>query len=421
MIQATTALRKLAGLKNRIWGLQGGQGAGKTYSALILIINHLAGTTGHKAIVASEELTKMRLTVIDDFFKILISAGIYNPWRVRDNGTRYLFGNGSSIKFIGLDKDDIGKGLRSDILYINEGNKITFEAYRQLSSRARRVIIDFNPDLEFWYHTEVMTRPDCSHIVLTYLDNELLSPEERAEIEYYKSQAYHDPTLAVYDYAENIKSEYWANKWRVYGLGQPGALEGVIFKNWRPIATRPPEAKLLAYGHDFGFSSDPAATLALYQWNDKIVLEQISYQTGLTNADQARIWTQQGVSRGHRIWADKAAPQNIKELSGYGFKIAGADKGKDSVNFGIDLLQTYEILLVASGLDLLDEFKKYRWAKDRTGKALGQPVDKDNHLIDAARYAAIMTLKSNRPTYKSKAHESKAKRPAVRGIYEGLL
>ena len=79
---------------------------------------------------------------------------IFNKTEFTD-GTLYRFSNGSFIKFIGLDKADIGKGLRSDIVYINECNKVNFETYRELTSRAKRIIVDFNPNNKFWFHDEV--------------------------------------------------------------------------------------------------------------------------------------------------------------------------------------------------------------------------------------------------------------------------
>jgi hypothetical protein len=86
----------------------------------------------------------MRLTVIKDFVKIMKSFGIYNDSKFLA-GTLYRFPNGSFIKFIGLDKSDVGKGLRSDIAYFNEVNKCDAESYRQVASRAKQVISRLQP------------------------------------------------------------------------------------------------------------------------------------------------------------------------------------------------------------------------------------------------------------------------------------
>ena len=129
----------------------------------------------------------MRITVIKDFVSILKGFGIYKKEYFTD-GTMYRFPSGSFIKFIGLDKEDIGKGLRSDIVFVNEANKIKFDTYRELTSRAKQIFIDFNPNKKFWFHTEVMPRNDCDFIKLTYKDNEYLSKEEVSEILRYKER-----------------------------------------------------------------------------------------------------------------------------------------------------------------------------------------------------------------------------------------
>src|SRR6478735_10404098 len=106
MIKVTTALRKIAALKKRNWAIQGGQGAGKTFAILILIANYAQLNPDKEIFIASAELTKMRITVIKDFIKILKAVGIYDQYAFT-SGTLYRFKNGSFVKFIGLDKEDI--------------------------------------------------------------------------------------------------------------------------------------------------------------------------------------------------------------------------------------------------------------------------------------------------------------------------
>ena len=118
MIQATTSLKKIAALKKRIWCIRGSQGSAKTYSILTLLINHASSKPDKEIFIVSAELTKMRNTVIKDFVKLMKLIGIYSDDRFLA-GTLYRFPNGSFIKFIGLDKEDVGKGLRCDIVYFN--------------------------------------------------------------------------------------------------------------------------------------------------------------------------------------------------------------------------------------------------------------------------------------------------------------
>ena len=139
-MKATTALNKICGLNKRIWGIQGGQGAGKTYSIVQILIDYALSKPNREIFIASYELSKMRITVIKDFINIMKSFDIFNKSEFT-GGTLYRFKNGSFIQFIGLDKVDIGKGLRSHVMFVNEANKVDFETYRELTSRAERIII----------------------------------------------------------------------------------------------------------------------------------------------------------------------------------------------------------------------------------------------------------------------------------------
>ena len=220
MIKETTNLRRIRGLdpSKKIWILQGSQGASKTYSILLLIIDACLKNQ-LDVYIASAELSKMKTTVIKDFKNIMQSLGYFST-KGRWHGTEYIYtfkDTLATVKFLGLDKEDVGKGLRSDIVFVNEANKINFETYRQLTSRAKRVIIDFNPDGYFWAHSEIIDkRTDYDFMRLTFEGNEMLSKEERDEILLYKELGYNaDGT---------IRSPYWANIWRVYGRGEVGSL-----------------------------------------------------------------------------------------------------------------------------------------------------------------------------------------------------
>lgn len=377
MIQQTTALRKISGLKKRIKVIRGGQGAGKTISILILLINHASSKANKEILIVSEELTKMRLTVIKDFVKVMQLAEIYQESHFLA-GTLYRFKNGSFIKFIGLDKEDIGKGLRCDIAYFNEVNKIDFESYRQVASRANKIFCDYNPDAEFFIDKEVIGRDDCDFLQLTYADNELLDDNERKEILSYKEKGYNPDGT--------ILNEYWANLWNVYGLGNIGSLRGVVFSNWTDIDQLPHEAKLLGYGADWGFTNDPTTLIGIYQWNGQYIFDEIIYQKGLVNSEIANLFKSKSVTMSHYIYADSAEPKTIQDIANYGFRIKGAEKGKDSVMFGISLMQEQKFLVTKQSTNLIKELRSYIWDTDRSGKQINKPIDAFNHCIDAIRY-----------------------------------
>ncbi len=403
MIKSTTALRKIAALKKRKWVIQGGQGAGKTFAILTLIANHAHKNPDKEIFVASAELTKMRITVIKDFIKILKLVGIYDP-NAFTSGTLYRFKNGSFVKFIGLDKEDIGKGLRCDIMFVNEANKVPFETYRELTSRAKKVIIDFNPNNEFWAHTEVIPMPDADYLMLTYLDNEELSTEERYEIESMKVKAFHNPDLEIYDFPANVKSKYWRNKWNIYGLGVTGTNPHRIFE-WESIPLFQYQQLSLHeyYGSDWGVV-DPWGVLEAKYIDGNLYLHELNYKSentikeGLTPTEREQVnameeglvkwWFDRlGVKKTNEIVCDDNRPFKVKALreAGYDYAIT-AMKGPGSIQDGIELLESLNVYFTESSTNLKYEQENYCRQVDRYGIVLEDPLDLNNHLIDPARY-----------------------------------
>lgn len=372
MIQQTTALRKIAALKKPIKVIQGGQGASKTFSILILLIQHAASKPNKEILILSAELTKMRLTVIKDFVKIMQLANIYQDSRFIA-GTLYRFPNGSFIKFIGLDKSDVGKGLRSDVAYFNEVNKIDSETYRQVASRAGKVFADYNPDAEFFIHTEVLGRNDVDYLELTFRDNELLSERERTEILRYKELGYN---------GNEIINKYWANKWRVYGLGLVGSIDGVVFENWSIIDTLPKEARLLFGGIDFGFATSKFAAVNVYQYNGEYILEELVYETNLTNQDAARLMIERGY-KGALMYCDSAEPKSIEELRRANINAVACDSKQDIKKFAIQKLNTKNFNVLKNSSNLVNELRYYVW-DEKTGKPKKSDLD---HLIDGLLYS----------------------------------
>ena len=392
MLEATTAQYKISKLKKRVRIVQGGTSSSKTFSILPLLIQYALQTPNSEISVVSESIPHLKRGAIKDFLKILKWVGNFQEDNFNRSNLTYKFTNGSYIEFFSADQSDKLRGARRDVLFINECNNVTFESYQQLSIRTKKFIyLDYNPTNEFWVHSELKDEKDSDFIILTYKDNEALDTAIVKEIEKAKVKA--------------ETSSYWANWWKVYGLGQLGSLEGVIFSNWSMIGSIPATAKLLGYGQDFGFTSDPAATIAVYSYDGKIILHELVYKRGLLNVDLVKEYKRLGVNLGLPIWADKAEPKSIKEISGYGYRINGADKGPDSVNFGIDLLQGYDMLVTSESTNLITELRTYQWEKDRaTGKNTNVPKDANNHAIDAVRYLAVMMLTNYKPNYKGKGH-----------------
>jgi phage terminase large subunit len=294
----------------------------------------------------------------------------------------YRFANGSFIEFFSAEQPDKLRGARRNILYINECNNVDFESYSQLAIRTSDEIwLDYNPVAQFWVDTELANDADAEMIVLTYKDNEALSESIIKEIEKAKDKA--------------ATSDYWANWWRVYGLGEIGTLQEVVFSEWNQIDSIPKDARLVGYGLDFGYTNDPTAVIAAYKMDNKYYFDEVLYQKGLTNSEIANHLKSLNVDKGQYIICDSAEPKSIQELANYGFKVEGAQKGSDSIRISIDALKRDRFYVTKSSTNLIKELRSYTWAKDKQGNVQDKPVDYMNHAIDAVRYFALNNIVNN--------------------------
>jgi phage terminase large subunit len=379
MFQQTTAQSKIAALRKRIRIVQGGTSSSKTFSIIPLLITYAIQSPRSEISIVSESIPHLKRGAIKDFINIMIMTGNYKDASFNKSDLKYKFSNGSYIEFFSVDQPDKLRGARRDVLFINECNNVNFEAYNQLAIRTKKFIyLDYNPTSEFWVHTELMNDEDSEFIILTYKDNEALDQAIVKEIEKAREKA--------------KTSKYWENWWKVYGLGQVGSLEGVIFSNWSIIGKIPIDAKLLGYGMDFGFTNDPTTLVAVYRYDGKLIIDELLYKTGMINADIIKVLNSLKIDR-YPIWGDSAEPKTIEEIRRAGFNIKPVEKGTDSIKFGIDTMQQYEMLITDNSTNIIKELRSYTWDTDKTGKTLNKPIDAYNHAIDAIRYFAMMELK----------------------------
>jgi len=369
MFQRTTAINKLIKLTQRKRVVQGGTSAGKTFGILPLLIDYAAKNPKTEISIVSETIPHLRRGAMKDFLKILDWTNRFKNENWNRTLLTYNFENGSYIEFFSADQESKLRGARRHILYINEANNLTFEAYHQLAIRTSKYIwLDFNPTAEFWAHKEVLKEDDSELIVLTYKDNESLSETIVRDIESARDKA--------------DTSTYWANWWKVYGLGEVGSVQGTIFTNWESIDKIPDAARLVGIGLDFGYSVDPTAAVAIYKYNHQYILDEIIFQKELSNREIANLLKDYKVM----IIADSAEPKSIAELQSYGLKVLGALKGKDSIVHGIQLIQQQSLLVTKKSINLIKELRGYTWATDRNGQPTGDPIDILNHTMDAMRY-----------------------------------
>lgn len=376
-LQSNIVFEHLSKSNKRITIEQGGTRSGKTYNILIWIIfEYCSKNKGKTITICRKTYPSLRATAMRDFFEILQNNNLYNELNHNKSNSEY-YHKGNLIEFISLDQPQKVRGRKRDMLYINEANELYFEDWQQLILRTTdKAILDYNPSDEFHFiYEKIKLRDDAEFFITTYKDNPFLDIETVNEIE----------RLRFVD----------DNYWKIYGLGQVGSSQALIFRI-NECNSIPPEAKFLSYGMDFGFTNDPTTLVAIYQQGDNIYLKELLYQTGLTNRDIDEKLRFHSVDR-KEIFADSAEPKSIEELYRMGWNIKPATKGQGSVNIGIDMMKRYQIHVTKDSVNMIKEFRNYKWQEDKNGNVLNTPVDMFNHTIDAIRYGLYDKLA--RPNY----------------------
>jgi phage terminase large subunit len=304
-----------------------------------------------------------------DFINIADKLGIY--YLGEHNKSENIFKyNGHTIEFLSTDEPQKIRGAKRNICFINEGNELNYEDFRQLSMRTTdEIIIDFNPsDPVHWLYEEIIDRDDCDLFITTYKDNKFLPSELVREIERIRER---DP-----DY------------WLVYGEGQRAVFsDRQIFKGWQYIPLKDfPEFDDTTIGIDFGFSNDSCGIVEIAKVKDKIYINELCYRKGMTNRDIAEFLKSIGKNN-VLAFCDSAEPKSIEELRQMDIWAKGATKGAGSINAGISLLKEFDIIVSEESKNIRKEQQTYFWHQLKDETIINKPIDKNNHLMDAIRYA----------------------------------
>lgn len=180
-------------------------------------------------------------------------------------------------------------------------------------------------------------------------------------------------------------------RYEVAGLGNWGITDGIVFENWevRDLTDMIPSFSNIYNGLDFGFAMDPNAFIRFdFEHNQKkIYVFEEMYKTGMQN-DELAEELQKRMSPYDYVTCDNADPKSIDYLNRRGIRAVPAVKGPDSINYGIDWLQQYDIIVHKDCMHFIEEIANYQWQKDKFGNVLKKPVDANNHLLDALRYGS---------------------------------
>ena len=354
---------------------QGGTSSGKTYSILQVLFVLAAQEEKQIVTIVGQDIPNLKAGALRDAINIYDNSPALKTLIHSYNKSDRIFqlDNGSILEFKSYDNAQDAKSGKRDYLFINEANGIPFPLYTELALRTKkRIFLDYNPNAEFWVHEHLIGKQGVKFIRSWHEHNPFLSDLVRQKIEALK--------------------EVDDETWKVYARGITGKIEGVILRNWKLVDEIPAEAQFIAYGLDFGFTNDETGLIAVWKMDGELWIDEMIYETGLTNSDISDKFKTLGVKSTREIIADSAEPKSIEELRRLGWYVTGAKKGPDSIKSSIDILKRYKMNITRNSLNLRKELSRYIWKVEKSGRSLNEPIDMWNHLIDPLRYVALNRL-----------------------------
>lgn len=343
---------------------QGGSRSSKTISIAQIFILLLMTERNEILTIARKTFPSLRQTVMRDVFDLMREYELYDE-EAHDMTHHIYLLNRNIMEFISMDQPQKKRGAKRKHLWLNEANEFTYEDWMQLNLRTTgKVFLDFNPsDTEHFVYDKIIPREDAVFIQSTYRDNPFL---ERSLVQEIERLQHEDETY-----------------WKVFGLGEKATPTSLIFTNHTQCRSMPEHPDLEVFGLDFGFSN-PTALVRVAVKDGFVFVDEVLYQTQMTNADVLDVLRRVVPNRKTFIYADHAEPQRIEEIYRAGYNIHPANK---AVVAGIDFVKRFKLHITASSVNLSREIKQYKWKEDKNGHLLDEPVKFLDHALDAVRYA----------------------------------
>jgi len=386
--------------------VMGGRAAGRSTAASQLALARLRDPSYFRCAIMRFVLGDIRNSIFQDICDRVDEQELHEIVDVREHTLSFSFGkntiNGIGFRKSSGDQKSKMKSLSNyTTVIIEEADEVNEEDFMQLDDSLRTVksniqlILLFNP-------------PDKNHWIIKRWFNLVESEVEGFFVPQLKESEKGNTEFIHTIYRDNIKNlnestvsnfvryketrpdHYWN---MVEGLVSEG-VRGLIYKNWKPC-TRETFNQLpfdQFYGLDFGFVSSETALVGLKTHNEKLWVDELIYETGMTNQMIAKRMEELGIDKSAVIYADSAEPKSIEELRLLGFDVRPAQKGPDSVRAGINKMLEYEVFYTEESQNLAVELANYRWAVDRNKEPLNVPVDAYNHLCDSVKYGLCTHL-----------------------------
>lgn len=380
--------------RHRYLVLCGGRGSGKSEFAARKIFYRAQVEGDHRFLILRKVRKTCGVSVIKVFQRLLSENAVDYNYNKSDHVIMWQAPDGTAneLLFDGLDEPEKIKSIKGiTSMWIEETTEFTEKEFvevdlclREPGPLYKQIIMSFNPDeaLAPWLKKRFFDSidPDAFVHVSTIKDNPVFEMRE------------------AYSKQLSLLTDETRRKIYLYGIW--AAIKGRIY-DW-DTQVLPANVDEIWYGGDFGYSVNPATLIKIYRKADEYWLEELFYETGLTNQDigARMVLTEKGTNtlsinpKLPSYW-DSAEMKSIEELYRLGINALPALKGPDSVRSGIDFLKCQKIHIVPGSMNIIREAGRYNWREDKNSNPLPEPVKFDDHAMDAARYGIVTHMRGN--------------------------
>jgi phage terminase large subunit len=372
-------VRQLAQLlkPSRYKGAHGGRGSGKSHFFAELLVARCVNRLGTRVACVREVQRSLKNSVkllVEDKIASLGAKG----FEILDAEIRTP--GGGVIIFQGMQNHtaDSIKSLEGfDIAWVEEAQSLSQRSLDLLRPTIRK------PGSELWFSwnpnkpsdpVDVLLRgesppADAVVVEVNWSDNPRLPPELRADLE---DDRRRDPDKFAH---------IWGGH---YSLNS----EARVFRNWKVEAFETPTDAVHRFGADWGFANDPTALVRCHIAGRRLYVDREVVEVGCEIDRTPDLFDRIEGSRKWLIRADSARPETVSYMRRQGFRITAALKGQGSLEDGIEFLRSFDIIVHPRCERVIEELTLYAYKTDpQTNEILPLLEDKNNHTIDALRYA----------------------------------
>ena len=369
--------------------LCGGRGSTKSSFVSVEIILGIMKNADTNAVVLRKVGAYLKDSVFSQLEWAIEKLGVSDMWDIKASVPEMVYKKtGQKILFRGADKvqklksTKVTYGYIRYIWYEELDEFCGMKEIRSINQSMMRggekftVFYSYNPpqNRRSWVNREALKKRDDMLVhKSTYLDvpKNWLGEQFFLEAKYLKK-------LHINQY----NHEY---------LGEVTGTGGEIFDNLEVVKLSDEEVKSfdnIKCGVDFGFTADPFVYVVCFYHNNKLFIFDEIYAKGMTNHNAAEKIFEKGFAN-KLIVCDSAEPKSINDLRMFGLRVRGARKGPDSIEYGIRFLQSLEKIVIDPERcpNVAREFSEYELERDTDGEFKSVYPDKNNHTIDAVRYA----------------------------------